>query len=157
VYGYRPVPVIEAGRRVRVERAIAPEEAAVVRRIFELAASGLGCKRIAATLNDEAVPATIPRRVGRPRGWAPSGVRTPRSAGRWWDCASSYGAITVEAGARSSSKPVSSIRSRHMPVLHGPGAHGKRCSEQPAMRCVSLRAQILRRAIGRQQTSHHDR
>lgn len=32
-------------------------------------------KRIAARLNEDAAPAPLPRRAGRPRGWAPSSVR----------------------------------------------------------------------------------
>src|SRR4029079_299286 len=40
-----------AGQRSHVERRINDDEAAVVRRIFELAASGIGQKRIAITLN----------------------------------------------------------------------------------------------------------
>jgi site-specific DNA recombinase len=58
-----------------VYRVIEESEAAVVRRIFLLAGNGLGVKRIAATLNAEGAPAPMPRRAGRPRGWAPSSVR----------------------------------------------------------------------------------
>lgn len=47
----------------------------MVRRIFEMAAAGAGFKRIAAALNDEHVPAPVPRRAGRPRGWAPPSIR----------------------------------------------------------------------------------
>ena len=39
------------------------------------AAEGWGVKRIAATLNNEGARAPMPRRTGRPRGWAPSSVR----------------------------------------------------------------------------------
>ena len=60
---------------MRVERVIEPAEADVVRRIFGLAAQGLGFKRIAATLNGERALAPAPRRTGRPRGWAPSSIR----------------------------------------------------------------------------------
>lgn len=57
-----------------VERRINEAEAAVVRRIFELAGAGAGFKRIAKTLNDARVP--CPRaQQGRPDGWAPSSVR----------------------------------------------------------------------------------
>jgi site-specific DNA recombinase len=61
--------------RSHVERAVEPREAAVVERIFRLAADGWGVKRIAGTLNVEAALAPMPRRAGRPRGWAPSSVR----------------------------------------------------------------------------------
>jgi DNA invertase Pin-like site-specific DNA recombinase len=58
-----------------VERCIQDDEAAVVRRIFELCAEGRGLRGIAVTLNDEGATALTPRRVGRPLGWAPSTVR----------------------------------------------------------------------------------
>ncbi len=57
-----------------VERRVNEAEAAVVRRIFQLAADGYGYMRIAHTLNDEGVPCPKPRRGQRP-GWAPSSVR----------------------------------------------------------------------------------
>ncbi len=69
------VPVLEGAGVRHVERVIEPREAAVVERIFRLTADGWGVKRIAAALNDEGAPAPMPRRAGRPRGWAPSSVR----------------------------------------------------------------------------------
>ena len=62
VFGYVNVRV-----NGHVERQIAPTEAAVVRRIFELAASGASARRIALTLNAEGAVAPPPRRTG-PRG-----------------------------------------------------------------------------------------
>lgn len=57
-----------------VERRVNEDEAAIVRRIFECCAAGLGVKAIAKRLNDEGVPA--PRsQHGRPAGWAPSSLR----------------------------------------------------------------------------------
>jgi site-specific DNA recombinase len=70
VFGYANVAV-----NGHVEREIKPTEAAVVRRIFELAADGLGARRIAYTLNAEGAVAPPPRRNGRPRAWAPSSIR----------------------------------------------------------------------------------
>ena len=56
-----------------VERRLNEDEAAVVRRIFELAREGLGQKRIALRLNAE--HALTPRaQQGRPSAWAPSSV-----------------------------------------------------------------------------------
>src|SRR5262245_54613355 len=75
VFGFTNQPVMDGGRRVHVERVIDAREAGVVRRIFTLAAEGWGVKRIAAALNREGAPAPLPRRHGRPRGWAPSSVR----------------------------------------------------------------------------------
>jgi site-specific DNA recombinase len=75
VFGYRNRPVLDGERRAYVERLIDPQEASVVRRIFEMAAAGTGFKRIGMALNEEGAIAPAPRRHGRPRGWAPSTVR----------------------------------------------------------------------------------
>ncbi len=82
VFGYRNRDVYPADadptarpKRLYVERCVLEPEATVVRRIFELSASGLGLRAIAHRLNNEGAPAPLPRRPGRPRGWAPSSVR----------------------------------------------------------------------------------
>jgi len=74
VFGYdtREVHATD-GRRSHVERVV--NEAEVVRRIFELAATGLGFKRIADRLNQERAASPLPRLAGRPRGWAASSLR----------------------------------------------------------------------------------
>jgi DNA invertase Pin-like site-specific DNA recombinase len=70
VFGYDNVRV-PAGHVMRI---INEEEAAVVRRIFDLCIKGLGKIAIAKLLNAEGAPA--PRaQQGRPRAWAPSSVR----------------------------------------------------------------------------------
>ncbi len=72
VFGYDNREVLSsAGHRLHVLRVVNEGEAAIVRRIFEMYAGGLGITRIAKCLNTEAVPA--PR--SGPRGWAPSAVR----------------------------------------------------------------------------------
>jgi site-specific DNA recombinase len=58
-------------QRQCVVRRVNDDEAAMVRRIFEMRASGLGLTRIAKTLNNERIPA--PRRSEN--GWAPSCIR----------------------------------------------------------------------------------
>src|SRR5262249_13094220 len=88
VYGYVTVPVVAAdGTSSRSVRQIVPEEAAVIVRIFELAASGKGLKRIANLLSREGVPS--PEQVAQrkaksadrqprgknPRAWAPTAIR----------------------------------------------------------------------------------
>jgi site-specific DNA recombinase len=75
VFGYDNVDVLDAtGKRSHVERRINQAEGAVVRRMFELAARGLGARSIAKQLNEER--ALCPRsQRGRPRAWAPSSVR----------------------------------------------------------------------------------
>jgi hypothetical protein len=69
-FGYTNVDVADS----HVERVINPEEAAVVKRIFALAASGTGFTRIAKQLNAEGALSPRPQQ-GRPSGWAPSSVR----------------------------------------------------------------------------------
>jgi site-specific DNA recombinase len=74
VFGYDNVDVVDAGgRRSHVERRINDAEAAIVRRIFELAAAGCGQSRIAKQLNAEGAQPPRAQR-GRPNAWAPSSV-----------------------------------------------------------------------------------
>src|SRR5688572_22646535 len=66
VFGYDNVEVVGTdGRRSHVERRINEQEAAIVRRIFEMCAAGTGYTRIAKTLNAEGVPCPRPQQ-GRP-------------------------------------------------------------------------------------------
>jgi site-specific DNA recombinase len=69
-FGYRNVPTPEG---VRLE--IDPDEAAVVRRIFEMSAEGLSLKKIARTLNSEHVPTARPRAGRQYATWCPSAIR----------------------------------------------------------------------------------
>jgi site-specific DNA recombinase len=73
-FGYDNVPIVGAnGARSHVEYRINEREAAIVRRLFELAAIGYGQAMIAKLLNAEGVPA--PRsQQGRPRAWIASSV-----------------------------------------------------------------------------------
>ena len=50
-YGYQAIPAVDDPRRKRL--AVLPGEAAVVRRIFEMRAQGIGARGIAITLNEE--------------------------------------------------------------------------------------------------------
>src|SRR5215470_1665327 len=71
VYGYRNREVLgSGGKRDHVERDIVPEEAALIRRIFEEIAQGWGFCRIAKRLNAEGVPC-----IAHGRGWATSAIR----------------------------------------------------------------------------------
>jgi hypothetical protein len=75
VFGYDNVDVLGAdGKRSHVRRQIKADEAAVVRRIFEMSAEGEGLTAITKTLNAEGAPAPRPQQ-GRPASWAPSSVR----------------------------------------------------------------------------------
>src|SRR5438034_2569896 len=70
VYGYDNVEVLGTnGTRQSVTRRVNAEQAAVVRRIFELYAAGTGMLTVAHRLNEEGV------KPPRGRGWAPSAVR----------------------------------------------------------------------------------
>jgi site-specific DNA recombinase len=73
-FGYDNVSITDAsGRRSHVERRINDAEAAVVRRIFQLCADGVGQSRTARQLNAEG--AVAPRaQHGRPSAWSPSSV-----------------------------------------------------------------------------------
>jgi site-specific DNA recombinase len=57
-----------------VERRVNEDEAAVIRRIFELAALGHGLRTIAHSLNADGHSAPRPQR-GRPKGWSPTTIR----------------------------------------------------------------------------------
>jgi site-specific DNA recombinase len=74
-FGYRNEEVRgPEGRRAYVERRIVEGEAAVVRRIFQMCADGIGFTTIGKTLNAEGAP--CPRsQQGRPKGWSPSSIR----------------------------------------------------------------------------------
>ncbi len=70
VFGYDNVRAADNGH---VERRINPEEAAVVKRIYEMYASGFGAKRIAHRLNEERAPSPVSRRAAR--GWCAGSVK----------------------------------------------------------------------------------
>ena len=74
VFGYVNVDVPgPTGERSHVVRRIDEAQAAIVREIFELYASGLGVRGIAKQLNEAG--RDCPRaQQGRPKGWAPSSV-----------------------------------------------------------------------------------
>jgi DNA invertase Pin-like site-specific DNA recombinase len=74
-FGYDNIEVLATdGKRSHVERRINADEAAVVRRIFEMCADGSGLTRITKALNADGCPAPRPQR-GRPVGWAHTTVR----------------------------------------------------------------------------------
>jgi site-specific DNA recombinase len=82
VFGYANQDVHPEGgdpqarpKRLHVIRVINEPEAEVVRQIFTLAAAGCGLRTIAHQLNAAGTLAPRPRRIGRPRGWAPSSLR----------------------------------------------------------------------------------
>ncbi len=77
VYGYENVDIFMAGqeKRSHVERRINPEQAAVVRLMFRLCATGKGLRGIAKHLNATGTPPPrATNRVGQ--GWDPSAVRS---------------------------------------------------------------------------------
>lgn len=72
VYGYENKEILSAdGRRHHVVRVIKPDEAVVIRHIYEMSRDGHGITRIARRLNEEGIPA--PRKGVS--GWAPTAVR----------------------------------------------------------------------------------
>jgi site-specific DNA recombinase len=70
-FGYRNVPVDGGGVRLEIEDS----EAAVVRRIFEMSASGMSLKAMAAALNAERVRPPRPRATVKHATWAPTAIR----------------------------------------------------------------------------------
>ncbi len=81
-YGYRTIPVGDGGSTRRV---ICEPESAIVRRIFEMSASGVSLKKIAKCLNGECVE---PPRSRSERGtWCPTAIREmlKRELYKGWD------------------------------------------------------------------------
>jgi DNA invertase Pin-like site-specific DNA recombinase len=71
VYGYDNVEIRDAsGQRLHVVRRINPDQAAVIRRLFDGCAGGLGLTRLAKALNADGV--RPPRKAS---GWAPTAIR----------------------------------------------------------------------------------
>lgn len=83
IYGYRNVPIEDPTRSAKYGRPavlgvrleIVPEEAGVIRRMFDLYAAGHGLAAIAKVLNSEGVPAPQPPRNRPYRGWCPTAIR----------------------------------------------------------------------------------
>jgi DNA invertase Pin-like site-specific DNA recombinase len=68
-FGYRTVR-----RGSHAELVIEPNEAAIVRKVFDWSRQGIGVSAIARRLNDEGAPSPRVQR-GRPNAWCPSSVR----------------------------------------------------------------------------------
>jgi site-specific DNA recombinase len=88
-YGYRSVPIYDETKRdaygqplvVGYRRAVNPDEAPNVRRIFEMYAAGQSPKTIAHRLNDEGIPAPSWREGAPQRGWTWSTINgSPKKA-----------------------------------------------------------------------------
>jgi site-specific DNA recombinase len=86
IYGYRSVPVVDPSGRLDptgqpmilgTELVIEPDEARIVRQIFERFVAGISMRSIAHRLNAETVtfPAAGTRRGAKRKGWAQSAVR----------------------------------------------------------------------------------
>lgn len=81
-YGYRNVPIEDPTRSGKygrfavsgVKLEIIEEEAAVVRRIFEMYSSGISQAAIAKTLNAEGIPSPNPPRTRQLRAWCVSSI-----------------------------------------------------------------------------------
>lgn len=78
VFGYDNVPHEDPTRKghhgrpyvIGVDHEINPEEAAVLVRIFQMRASGIGCLEITRTLNREGVPSPMAKLGTRRRSWS---------------------------------------------------------------------------------------
>jgi site-specific DNA recombinase len=118
-FGYDNVEVRDAtGKRSHVIARINEEQAAVVRRIFQLCASGEGLTAISKTLNAEGCLSPRAQR-GRPNGWTASSVRAVLHREKYkgvivWDKTrkrNRWGAKRQEA------KPCSEWLTHHAPEL----------------------------------------
>ena len=114
-YGYDNVPIEEGGRRVHVDYKINEGEAAIVREVFELRASGHGYRPIAKDLNRRRIRA--PRAGKRGSGsWAPGMIREmllrERYAGVqvWGKAAKAYRGGTKVRLARADDECIRMIR-----------------------------------------------
>jgi len=82
-YGYRNVPVEDPTRRgdygrpavIGVYQEVISEEAAVIRRIFEMYAAGASYADVAKALNAVGILSPQPPRKGKIRAWCPSAIR----------------------------------------------------------------------------------
>ena len=74
-YGYDNVVVMEGERRLRVEYAVNPEQARVVREIFERYADGEGLKKIVKVLNARQIPSPSAGKRGT-NSWSPSAIHS---------------------------------------------------------------------------------
>src|SRR5579872_4300742 len=82
-YGYRNVPIEDNTRQGKygrpavlgVEQVIHEEEAAVIRRIFQMYAAGVGLAGIAKRLNGEGVPSPKPAKNRRMHVWSRYSIR----------------------------------------------------------------------------------
>ena len=83
LFGYINVPILNPNRPCKygrpavdgVDQQINAEQAEVVRRIFQMYASGMGLALIAKTLNAEGVPSPQPPRTRAMQAWCPSSIR----------------------------------------------------------------------------------
>ena len=83
LYGYTNVPILNPNRPGKygmpavdgVDQKINPEQAEIVRRVFEMYASGMGLALISKTLNAEGVRSPQPPRNRTMQAWCPSSIR----------------------------------------------------------------------------------
>ena len=83
LYGYINVPILNPSRPGKygrpavdgVDQEINPDQADVLRRIFQMFAGGTGFALIAKTLNAEGVPSPQPPRTRAMQAWCPSSIR----------------------------------------------------------------------------------
>jgi hypothetical protein len=101
VFGYDNVEVLwTTGKRSHVERRINESGAAIVRRIFELCAEGVGKARIARLLNEVGAPTPRSQQRG-PQGWVTSPRRVPSPS----RCGRRNTSASMKAGRRICAAP----------------------------------------------------
>ena len=76
-FGYSSEPVDASDPKTKYVKVFDPDQAQVVVRVFEMYASGMSPRRIAAQLNNEGVPspgASWSRQQRRKKGWVQSAI-----------------------------------------------------------------------------------
>ena len=101
LYGYRSVPTVQDAKKKLARYEIVPEEAAIVRRVFEMADGGLGDLKIANKLNAESIP-------GPRSKWSKETVRTMLRS-------KTYMGILVHGKTKSITKGGNTQVSTHVP------------------------------------------
>jgi site-specific DNA recombinase len=133
IYGYRSVPVVDPSGRLDaggqplllgMELVIEPDEARIVRQIFDWFAAGLSMRAIAHRLNDQAVafPAAPTRRGAKRKGWALSAVRVillnDKYRGQWIFGRRIFFKDPVSGRRRARQRPQSEWQVSEHPDLH---------------------------------------
>ncbi len=114
-YGFKNIQVMANGQHQHSTREVVPEEARVIKKLFEAYASGRSPRKIAHQLNEAGLIAPKPRQKGRLRAWSRLTVRSFLNR-------ASYREIV---GDRLWERVEQRFKSNPTPRPPGPGTEGK--------------------------------